>query len=124
MTTSSGQGPGAARQFVPQAAGGRSPAPAYEARVLHGIWATAPYLHNGSVPSLWELLKPAKERKPTFKVGSRVFDPKNVGYDTEQSPFPNGPSSPIRITPMATATAATNTAPTSARTIAGRSSST
>ena len=66
------------------------PGAAYEARVLHGIWATAPYLHNGSVPNLWELLKPAKERKPTFKVGSRVFDPKNVGYDTEQSPFPNG----------------------------------
>jgi hypothetical protein len=66
------------------------PGPAYEARVLHGIWATAPYLHNGSVPNLWELLKPAKERKPTFKLGSRVFDFKNVGYDTEQSPFPNG----------------------------------
>jgi hypothetical protein len=63
---------------------------AYESRVLYGIWATAPYLHNGSVPNLWELLKPAKARKPTFKVGSRVFDPKNVGYDTEQSPFPNG----------------------------------
>ncbi len=29
---------------------------AYESRVLHGIWATAPYLHNGSVPNLWELL--------------------------------------------------------------------
>jgi hypothetical protein len=32
---------------------------AYESRVLYGIWATAPYLHNGSVPNLWELLKPA-----------------------------------------------------------------
>ena len=29
---------------------------AYESRVLHGIWATAPYLHNGSVPNLYELL--------------------------------------------------------------------
>ena len=58
--------------------------------MLRGIWAAAPYLHNGSVPNLWELLKPAKERKPTFKVGSRAFDFKNVGYDTEQSPFPNG----------------------------------
>jgi hypothetical protein len=53
---------------------------AYEARVLHGIWATAPYLHNGSVPSLWELLKPAKDRVTTFNVGCRRFDPKNVGF--------------------------------------------
>ncbi|MEA2956991.1 MAG: hypothetical protein QOJ58_2491 [Alphaproteobacteria bacterium] len=63
---------------------------AYESRVLNGIWATAPYLHNGSVPNLWELLKPAKERRTSFMVGSRVFDPKNVGYDADQSPFKNG----------------------------------
>src|SRR5262249_60710417 len=63
---------------------------AYESRVLEGIWATAPYLHNGSVPNLWELLLPAKERRGTFKVGSRRFDPKNVGFDTESSPFANG----------------------------------
>jgi hypothetical protein len=56
---------------------------AYESRVLYGIWATAPYLHNGSVPNLWELLTPAKERKLSFTVGSRVFDPKNVGYLSE-----------------------------------------
>src|SRR5215470_12568390 len=62
---------------------------AYESRVLCGIWATAPYLHNGSVPNLWELLLPAKDRKTSFKVGSRVFDPKNVGYATEDSPFRN-----------------------------------
>ncbi len=62
---------------------------AYESRALHGIWATAPYLHNGSVPNLWELLMPAKQRKSTFMVGSRMFDPKNVGYVTDQSPFKN-----------------------------------
>ena len=72
--------------FTPPAAAG----PAYELRVLNGIWATAPYLHNGSVPNLWELLKPAKDRQPSFMVGSRVFDPKNVGYDVGQSPFKNG----------------------------------
>jgi hypothetical protein len=32
------------------------PGAAYEARVLSGIWAAVPYLHNGSVPNLWELL--------------------------------------------------------------------
>ena len=72
---------------------GASPAgtgAAYEARVLYGIWATAPYLHNGSVPNLWELLKPAKERISTFKVGSRIFDPKSVGFVTDQTPYTNG----------------------------------
>jgi hypothetical protein len=73
----------------------RNPGPsgtdaAYEARVLYGIWATAPYLHNGSVPNLWELLTPPKQRTPSFMVGSRVFNPEKVGYDTEQSPFKNG----------------------------------
>jgi hypothetical protein len=63
---------------------------AYEARVLHGIWATAPYLHNGSVPNLWELLTPPKDRKTTFKVGSLMFDQKNVGFAVDVSPFDKG----------------------------------
>jgi hypothetical protein len=66
------------------------PGAAYESRVLHGIWATAPYLHNGSVPNLWELMKPASQRVPQFKVGSRVYDSKNVGYMTDESPFKDG----------------------------------
>ena len=63
---------------------------AYASRPLQGIWATAPYLHNGSVPNLWELLKPARERMATFKVGSRMFDQKYVGYVTDQSPYRHG----------------------------------
>jgi hypothetical protein len=63
---------------------------AYESRVLDGIWATAPYLHNGSVPNLWELLKKPQDRVKTFKVGSRKFDPKNVGYATDESPYTTG----------------------------------
>ena len=51
----------------------------YKARPLSGIWSSAPYLHNGSVPSLAELLKPPAERVPRFYVGSREFDPVNVG---------------------------------------------
>ncbi len=51
----------------------------YKARPLSGIWASAPYLHNGSVPTLAELLKPAGERAPHFYVGSREFDPAAVG---------------------------------------------
>jgi hypothetical protein len=54
----------------------------YKARPLDGIWATAPYLHNGSVPNLWALLSPVNERPKEFCLGSRQFDPKNVGYET------------------------------------------
>lgn len=50
----------------------------YKARPLDGIWATAPYLHNGSVPNLYQLLV-SGERKP-FYVGTRQFDPKHVGF--------------------------------------------
>ena len=65
-------------------------------RPLNGIWATAPYLHNGSVPNLWELLKKPKDspindpqmkkefRIQEFWVGSREFDPDNVGFDTKK----------------------------------------
>jgi hypothetical protein len=63
---------------------------AYESRVLNGVWAVAPYLHNGSVPNLWELMKLAKDRKSSFMVGSRIFDPKNVGFATDESPFKTG----------------------------------
>ena len=63
---------------------------AYESRVLHGIWATAPYLHNGSVPNLWELLLPPDQRKPFFMVGSKAYDRVNVGYVTDSSPFKDG----------------------------------
>lgn len=57
--------------------------PVYKARPLNGIWATAPYLHNGSVPNLYELLLPADQRSKTFHVGTREFDPVNVGYDLQ-----------------------------------------
>ena len=52
----------------------------YKSRPLDGIWATAPYLHNGSVLNLYELLLPAKDRKKAFCVGSREFDPDRVGF--------------------------------------------
>jgi len=52
---------------------------AYKPRPLAGIWATPPYLHNGSVPTIYDLLSPASERPATFMVGSREFDPVKVG---------------------------------------------
>ena len=60
----------------------------YKARPLNGIWATAPYLHNGSGPTLWQMVQPGA-RRPQFFVGSREFDPKEVGfrYDAGGTPF-------------------------------------
>ena len=52
----------------------------YKARPLNGIWATPPYLHNGSIPNLHELLLPQSERSSEFYLGSREFDPEKVGY--------------------------------------------
>jgi hypothetical protein len=57
----------------------------YKARPLTGIWATAPYLHNGSVPTLYDLLLAPEDRPSTFWVGSREFAPINVGYITTQN---------------------------------------
>lgn len=50
-----------ARAFAPD-----SPVPMYKARPLNGIWASAPYLHNGSVPTLYDLMLPQKERPKSF----------------------------------------------------------
>lgn len=55
----------------------------YKARPLNGIWATAPYLHNGSVPNLAELLLAPNERSSTFYLGTRDYDPVNVGFDSK-----------------------------------------
>jgi hypothetical protein len=58
----------------------------YEAKVLEGVWAAAPYLHNGSVPTLAELLKPSAERASSFRVGP-AYDIENVGLSQEQTKF-------------------------------------
>ena len=70
-------------------AGGRDPRDVavrddliYKARPLNGIWAVAPFLHNGSVPNLYLLLSPQSERPQTFWMGSKHFDPVKIGYDT------------------------------------------
>ena len=53
--------------------------PHYRARPLDGVWATAPYLHNGSVPTLYDMLSPQRDRPNKFCVGDRQFDPEKVG---------------------------------------------
>ncbi len=63
-----------------------TPSYPYESRVLQGIWATAPYLHNGSVPTLAELLTPSDKRVAAFKVGP-AYDVDKVGLAVEQTKF-------------------------------------
>ena len=52
----------------------------YIAKDLAGAWASAPYLHNGSVPTLWHLLSKPEHRPRTFVIGCREFDAEKVGY--------------------------------------------
>jgi mono/diheme cytochrome c family protein len=55
----------------------------YKARPLDGIWATAPFLHNGSVRNMYQLLSPANERDITFPVGDNDFDPVLMGLSSQ-----------------------------------------
>jgi hypothetical protein len=61
------------------------PGRAYKARPLDGIWATAPYLHNGSVPTLADLLETPAQRPVRFAVRAHSFDAARVGLDTRQA---------------------------------------
>ncbi|RON06397.1 di-heme-cytochrome C peroxidase [Pseudomonas brassicacearum] len=69
---------------------------AYKARPLAGAWATAPFLHNGSVPNIYQLLSPQDERAITFYKGTLEYDPQHLGYRTEA--FCNGFEFDTRIT--------------------------
>jgi mono/diheme cytochrome c family protein len=57
---------------------------AYKVRPLNGVWATPPYLHNGSVPTIEALLGPPEDRPKKFYLGSREYDPVNLGYKFEK----------------------------------------
>ena len=96
-----------AGQFAPSTA----PGGIYKGRPLNGIWATAPYLHNGSVPTLADLLKPAKDRRKTFSIGSRSLTPRMSG----SAPMWRATRSSARATTMAPRSRATRMQATKAR---------
>jgi endo-cleaving rubber dioxygenase len=63
----------------------------YLAPPLYGVWASAPYMHNGSVPNVWEVLKPT-DRKPLWKRRSKSprWDQTGrviMGYDTSMAAY-------------------------------------
>ena len=66
----------------PDSRGGR----VYPAKPLAGIWSTAPYLNNGSVANMWDLLTPPASRPASFFLGSREYDVQKLGYITTQDP--------------------------------------
>jgi len=66
----------------------------YVAPPLHGIWASAPYFHNGSVPTLWHVLHPAA-RPVVWKRTPTGYDAKRVGLEVAEFPaLPKEVSSP------------------------------
>jgi mono/diheme cytochrome c family protein len=55
----------------------------YKARALNGLWAAPPYLHNGSVRSLKQLLTPPEQREKDFAFNCNEFDPIEVGLNCQ-----------------------------------------
>ncbi len=55
---------------------------------LDGLWLRAPYLHGGSVPTLWDLLSPPAERPLSFYRGYDVYDPERVGFKSRPEKIP------------------------------------
>ncbi len=55
----------------------------YQAPPLNGVWASAPYFHNGAVPTLWDVLNPSK-RPDVWRRSSRPFDEENVGLSIDR----------------------------------------
>lgn len=72
------------------------PSDGYQAPPLDGIWASAPYLHNGSVPTVYHLLK--SDSRPriftrSFKTGIEDYDPVKLGWKVTE--LPSGPSAAL-----------------------------
>jgi len=55
----------------------------YFAATLSGVWARSPYLHNGSIRTMQDLLTPPEQGEARFHRGSRVFDENTMGYTDE-----------------------------------------
>ncbi len=66
----------------------------YKADTLAGVWAAGPFLHNGSVPTLWHLLQTADKRPKKFVRGNINYDQKLVGFvwdkEPKRSEYPKG----------------------------------
>jgi hypothetical protein len=73
------------------------PTNGYQAPPLDGIWATAPYLHNGSVPTIYNLLKSDTRPKiftRSYGTGKDDYDPEKLGWKVQELDQPPGPLAP------------------------------
>ena len=70
----------------------KPPRPGYIALQLDGLWLRAPYLHNGSVPTVRALLEPPQCRPATFYRGFDVLDQANVGFVSRRCEAPAAPA--------------------------------
>jgi mono/diheme cytochrome c family protein len=61
----------------------------YVAPPLDGIWSSAPYLHNGSIPTIWHLLTP-EARPETFELGGHMLDFTRLGLRLQDGRYPEG----------------------------------
>lgn len=68
----------------------------YKADMLYGIWAQAPYLHNGSVPTLGQLICPATRPK-TFLRGNLHYDEQLVGFEWATRPARYSPHDTVLV---------------------------
>ncbi|PQO28257.1 c-type cytochrome [Blastopirellula marina] len=55
----------------------------YVAPPLDGVWATAPYFHNGSVPTLWHVLHP-EQRPKIWRWAGKSYDHQQMGISVKQ----------------------------------------
>jgi hypothetical protein len=69
----------------------------YQAPPLDGIWATAPYFHNGSVPTVYHVLNSKTRPRVytrSFRTGAEDFDPAKLGWKTQDLKEPIDSSLP------------------------------
>ena len=66
----------------------KPPQPGYIAMQMDGLWLRAPYLHNGSVPTLTALLEPPRCRPRVFYRGFDVLDREHVGFVSRRCNVP------------------------------------
>jgi processive rubber oxygenase RoxA-like protein len=71
----------------------------YATQPLDGIWARGPYLHGGSVPTMWDLLTPAEQRPKAFTRGGDKYDQKKWALCTMYCKDQRKPATPIQTEP-------------------------
>jgi hypothetical protein len=64
--------------------GTNGPGGGYVAVPIDGVWIRAPFLHNGSVPTLTDLLEPPDKRPKSFYRGNDLYDPLKGGYVSDK----------------------------------------